>query len=158
MNIKSISMNETVKSIAKDLSEKDRKRNFTNVTNYEIRLKTAGNIINKDDYITFFKQLDANGFGKVIYGRNGNDTWFNWNYFLKDVGRALLNVDKDVIIHKLDNQDSPKPKTNVVKKPIILGSEVVFMYKSLDGEVIPIKLTEADRLIEQVKAIKDKLV
>lgn len=83
--------NETSHAILTELAARKRMRKALNITRFKFNLlKKEGIKFSSKDYFQCFKDLEKDGCGTVIYGRNGKYDRFEWHYNLKEVAKAIL--------------------------------------------------------------------
>lgn len=84
--------NETSKAIMAFLMSRQRFRDTSNIVTYKVKLIQAGYKINPVDYSNFWKQLEAQGFGKL------SGKIFNWSFNFRnlDKPKVAINARKDV--------------------------------------------------------------
>jgi hypothetical protein len=112
--------------------------------------------------IDFFRGLEKSGVGKLIVGRRGKHTRFEWQYQFRDVMQLI-----ETIIG--EEQNSSKEQGELVKNAYKLPSEAEakpidfpYKYPLRENYIIsinlPLNLTEneADRLCAFIKALSHK--
>ncbi len=82
--------NETALATTEELKSRVRNRRYTNIEKTRKLLVQKQLKIVEGDYVQYWKDMQAAGFGSIIYGRKGNPDRFAWNYNLKDVASAGL--------------------------------------------------------------------
>lgn len=74
------------------LAKRQRAHAFTDIRRYRAMLRNSGTQLNEHDYIQAWKDLQAAGAGRIVYGRRGKPTKFAWNRNLKDVVKDLVQT------------------------------------------------------------------
>lgn len=82
--------NTTSYSITKRLADRQRLRKITDISRLKNDLIKAGERIVDTEYTAYWKELQSQGIGNVIYGRNGKPNRFEWHYSLKNVAKSAL--------------------------------------------------------------------
>lgn len=83
--------NHTATVTAMALASRERIRNFSDIRRTKAELIRQGEKIVDSDYIQFWKDLEAQGVGSIIYGRRGvKPDKFAWHYSLKAVSKSMI--------------------------------------------------------------------
>lgn len=95
-----------------DLALRERLRTFSDITRTKNKLIRNGERIVEADYMAFWKSMQDEGLGVIVYGRRGKPDRFEWHYSLKLVAKAALEGTNEVA-QKI--KESKPQKTKVAK-------------------------------------------
>lgn len=113
---------DTAKTVTELLASRQRLRHVTDISRIRNDLVNDGQRIVDEDYMAFWKQLQTQKIGSVIYGRKGKPNRFEWHYSLRSVAQAALEA-KDVQVDKLAQvsaepvQETVQPKVEAKRGP-----------------------------------------
>lgn len=113
--------NSTTYSITKRLNDRQRLRKITDISRLKNDLIKSGERIVDTEYATYWKELQAQGIGNVIFGRNGKPNRFEWHYSLKNVAKSALegvNVETKALPSAHMKRGRGRPKGFSPKKKI----------------------------------------
>lgn len=79
--------NETSALLMKTFASRERVRSSTDLRRVKQNLMREGATIVQNDYMQFWKDLQAAGAGTIVYGTRGAPNRFEWGYSMKEVGR-----------------------------------------------------------------------
>lgn len=109
------SASDTALTITKTLANRERIRHVTDISRVRNELVKSGKRIVDEEYMAYWKSLQKEKIGTIIFGRGGKPNRFAWHYSLKSVAQAA-NEGKDIEAKQISNV--PKEKTDlVVAKP-----------------------------------------
>lgn len=111
---------EISKIVFKALSDKQRTRRATDLTNLFRTVSKLDQTIPEREFLAVFKKLQDAKVGSLIIGRRSNHNRFVWNYNLKEVAQAAM--DKTMLLtpiseHFSNVQKKTKKKTVTIVKP-----------------------------------------
>lgn len=159
----------TADIILKHFVQRERISNETTIDAFKSYLVRKGKNINPTELYRLFEDLEEAGVGELKEHQGNSRGKFSWYYSLRDISDQILNPGTKVEIKSLDKTEvinkkrsrgrplgfSPKPKVNLpikVDKP-----QVLFLFTTDSGEPIALRLSEAERLVQQISILKEKL-
>lgn len=98
----------TAKIVTQKLADRQRLRHVTDISRIRNDLVKDGSRIVDEEYMAYWKQLQNQKIGNIIYGRKGKPNRFEWHYSLKSVAQAALDG-KDVQLQKLEPSQLEMP-------------------------------------------------
>lgn len=110
---------DTAKTVTELLASRQRLRHVTDISRVRNDLVKDGSRIVDEEYMAYWKQLQTQKIGNIIYGRKGKPNRFEWHYSLKSVAQAALDG-KDVNLEKIIVSE-PKQMEMQVEQPTILA-------------------------------------
>lgn len=123
--------NDTALAITEELKARRRNRTFIDLNRTHKQLSSKGTVIDYNDYVAYWKSLEAAGAGRVVVGRKGNPTIFKWNLSLREVANAALSPSPNHAElpalpkekraprkKKTSNNDKAQPKRKYVRKSL----------------------------------------
>lgn len=110
----------TAQIVTQKLADRQRLRHVTDISRIRNDLVKDGERIVDAEYMAYWKQLQTQKIGNIIYGRKGKPNRFEWYYSLKSVAQAALES-KDVNLEKLEpaqlEMPIEQPKAETKKGP-----------------------------------------
>lgn len=154
-------MNHTEAIVLKTLTERQRVNKKTNLTHLFQSLKRDNEVLNRDEFYSFFKDLQDRGLGVMIKGRRDNPDRFIWNYNLKEVAQKVLGVSDKITPHipvkkKLGRPFGSKNKMKALPVPTVTNP--VKKAKSVSFKLIvdPSNVKDVEALLQLVNEISKK--
>lgn len=112
------SSSESAQIVMNTLAKRERFRRESDLTRLKRDLIKQGSKVVDEDYMQFWKGLEAEGVGSIIHGRKGKSDRFKWNYSLKVVADAA-KLGSAQEVPELSNKPITKAPANRVKgRPI----------------------------------------
>lgn len=106
------SKNSTAEIVALMLSIRERNRSNVSIDHVKRTLIDQGEPIADEYYLQYWKDLEAAGMGRIIYGRRGKAKLFAFNYDMRAVGTSCINgTDEKALEIKTMNN----PTRNIVR-------------------------------------------
>jgi len=110
----------TAEVIIVALSQRERLRNFTDMTRLKNELLRKGERVVDTDFCKFFEDMEAAGTGTISYGKNDKQDRFYWHYSMKKIAQAALEG-KDVPASRIE---IPKVAAEKAKEQIAARDKV----------------------------------
>lgn len=133
--------NKTANAVLHSWALRDRDRAMVDFYRLKLNLgKEAGNIDDKD-FLTFFQELEAQGYGSVIYGRKKKPTSFKMNYSLKSIGSAAV-----------EGKEAPveTPKKRVILRKAVDSIPVTI---KKGGTEVTVSFSDRNKLVEFIHSL-----
>jgi len=157
-NLQLVKRNKTVDAVLTLLSRSQPISNETNIAGFMNHLIKSGYDIDKNHFYQLFKDLKD-----VEVGTFRDTNTFIWKYPFTEVCEQILFPNKNIMdddvpvvsrkpVSKAARPGRPKGAKNRPKH-----TDVVFMFTTKKGDLIPLSLQDADVLVEQINVIKKKL-
>jgi len=177
MNVEDLQLihrSQTANEVLKFFSQRQRISNETTLDSFKNYLSRLFKV-NTEEFYNLFVELQEAGAGKLVEHQGKQRGKFIWNYSLRDVSEQILNPNKKIDLQPLIATESNGTKTATITPldqapkrtrgrqpkaattPKAEGEVVYIAFKTSKGECIPISLTDADRLFEEVKIVRAKL-
>lgn len=86
----SIASQPLAKEIFYEFVNRKRFSRLTNLTTLKSSLELKGITVDDKEYIGFFKVLENSGAGRILIGREGTPSFFDWDYSLRDVAKSAI--------------------------------------------------------------------
>lgn len=80
----------TAQAISNELKQRQRIHHFIDITRFRRNLVKSGKPVAETDYMKYWKSLQNEGAGSIVYGRKGKPDRFLFNYSLKDIAAASV--------------------------------------------------------------------
>jgi hypothetical protein len=115
----------TAEVVMTALSQRERLRNFTDISRLKNSLIRDGERIVDEDYSAFWIGMQASGVGRLVFSKKGKQDRFFWHYSMKKVAQAALegkNVKAERIDASAAQAPSAQPTANT-KKVIKLATK-----------------------------------
>lgn len=186
-----INKNNTADCLLRFLERSTAKSNQTNLDSFTNHLKKIGFMINKNDFVRFFVDLEEAGAGQLVPFRENPQGKFIWSYDLQAIADQALNPNKlidldfkpltiveekkEVVMPKaiesqvvsIAKKQRGRPKGAKNKKASLLPRkegkpvysqqaprEILFIYTTKRGQMIPMCLEDVDLLNKQAEQIR----
>lgn len=117
------SSSEVSKAVFKALSDKQRARRATDLTNLFREVSAKDKTIPEKEFLTVFKKLEEAKLGSLVIGRRNKHNRFLWNYNLKQVAQAAHGKVKPEDMGPA--VEVRKPKSRRIRKPTVLAAKTV---------------------------------
>lgn len=112
----------TAEVVATALALRQRNRGEVNIWGMWDRLVKDNEKVEQKEFLKFWKDLENEGAGSLVFGRRGKQTRFIPHYSLKSIGKSMLegsDIETDKIVKKAEKQ----VKTTGKKRGRPLGSK-----------------------------------
>lgn len=126
------------------LAMRERLRHTSDIVRLKTQLVRSGEKIVEEDYMRFWKELEAIGIGSIVYGRKGKADRWEWHYNLKSIAKAVINGSSDAV-EKIDGKKRSKvvvskmPVRKQVKRETRVESHVNTIVRSEKVIFIPLR-------------------
>lgn len=117
-------LSHTAEVVMTALSQRERLRDFTDISRLKNALIRAGEKIVDEDYAAYWMGLQDAGVGRIVFSKKGKQDRFFWHYSMKKVAQAALEG-KDIKAERINvgsAADLPKPAPAPQKKSVKLSS------------------------------------
>lgn len=149
--------NDVGKTLFDYFSKRHRRVKESKVKGLLSDLKTAKKEINRTELIQFFKELQKTGAGRFVTGRKGNESRFQWNPPLFEVGKAAQKAAKGQANFGQQNSSYSESLTHSsnLQDDSILEHQFILRRDFVVALRLPADITqsEATRLSEFLKTI-----
>lgn len=177
-----ITLTKTAKHILEYLKGKKIVRTDTHIDRMRNDMTSLNYITLGTDFTQFFQELAEIKIGSLVDvpKQKGVESVFLWKYDYREVAGFLLNpqspvnlMEKEMTVHKgikrktvFNNREIVKdiPINSVMKssqeRTVIRRSStegIVLMTRSISGKMTPVCIKEAEKLIDQLNAIKEHM-
>jgi hypothetical protein len=158
----------TAEVLMQALNQRERNREFIDINRFKMTLRRNGAKLVDKDLIAFWKDLEKEGMGSIIQGRNGKPTRFELHYSLKSIAKAGVDgTDEEASILK---HKGPKPRqqrttrgtTTILRKHVDNDTKLVqtllreILVPVGNGRCVSIKLPN-DVTANEIELISDAL-
>lgn len=101
------------------LAMRERLRHTSDIVRLKTQLVRSGEKIVEEDYMRFWKELEAIGIGSIVYGRKGKADRWEWHYNLKSIAKAVIDGSTDAV-EKIEG----KKRSKVASKMPVRNQQV----------------------------------
>jgi hypothetical protein len=145
--LKELAKNETAEYLFIALALKERVHSETDLVRFRRALVAQGVKVEQEAFMDTFRKLEKLGAGSIIYGRNGKNTRFKWNYSLKKVAMAALEGAPLGAKMRQFKAQAEKAKAPQPKAPMPLTTRII----------IPLQTQVLALSTEELKGLKEAL-
>lgn len=94
------------------LNQRERNREFVDINRFKMTLRRDGAKLIDKDVLSFWSDLEHEGMGVIVRGRNGKPTRFELHYSLKSIAKAgVQGTNEEAAILKYQGPTPRKPRT-----------------------------------------------
>lgn len=118
---------DTANVITKSLASRERLRHVTDISRVRNELVNAGERIVDEEYMAYWKALQDEKVGTIIFGRRGKPNRFAWHYSLKSIAKAATtgeSIEAKQISNPVKVNQPEMPTTVIRKRGRPFGSKV----------------------------------
>lgn len=133
----------TAEAVTVYLSQRERLRHFSDIHRVKNSLIRMGEKIVDSDYNSYWKSLQDEGAGVIVYGRKGRPDRFEWHYSMKKVAEAALQG-KDVLADRVNGPVTNKAPKLVASAP---KNKVVHLSNATKKPTLSTAATKQNKLV-----------
>lgn len=147
---------EISKQVFKALSDKQRARRATDLTNLYREMSRKDKTLQEKEMIQVFKKLEDAGIGSLVIGRRSNHNRFVWSYNLKHVALAAKGKIKQEAMESVET--TGKKKTRGIRKVSTKASPVTVVKPTILRKAIKERAKKLDVPAPEVMKVEEKVV